>query len=92
MDDDWIRKNVRCCACGGSLEDSKHINLVALDKVASWKFPTWGNVLTKQPLIHAVAIVCDKCIDKGVQPKFAVEWNDNGNVKYHKIEELPNIS
>jgi len=63
--DEKIKKYVRCCACGGSLESSKFINGVTLNKLATWKHLTWGNVLVvdKYSEPRATAILCDNCVD-----------------------------
>jgi len=89
-----IRENVRCCACEGSLQNSKFINGVCLDKLATWKHPTWGNILVKDkyPEPRATAILCDDCIRKKRKAKYAVEWNkDYSQVKYHKVEDLKDL-
>ena len=90
----WIKDNVRCCACGGSLKRSRFINMIALDKLATWKWPVWGNVLllNKYPMNRAIAILCDKCIEKNRKPKYAVEWDMKHNsVKYHLIKNLKDL-
>ena len=89
-----IKKYVRCCACGGSLESSKFINGITLNKLATWKHPTWKNILVKDkyPEPRATAILCDNCIEKHAKPKFAVEWNlDEGIVTYHDIKQLKDL-
>ena len=86
--EEWIRKNVRCCACGGSLRNSKHINGIILERKAKWKNNTWGNVIVGVSG-YAIAIVCDECVKKRVEPKFAVEWSDDKKeVRYHPVDEL----
>jgi hypothetical protein len=90
----FIRKRVKCCACQGSLKNSKHINGICLDKLATWELPVWGNILLKDlhPEKRALAILCDECIDKKRNPKFAVEWDENyENVKYHPVESLQDL-
>jgi len=86
-----IRRKVKCCACGGSLEKSSHINMVALMKVAKWKFPVWGNLLIRVWGL-AVAVLCDDCVKAKKKPKYAVEWNDDLSVvKYHPVESLEDV-
>jgi len=90
--EDWIRKNVKCCACGASLKNSKYINGVLLERKARWKTNTWGNFIVGLSG-YAVAIVCDECVKKKAKPKFAVEWSDDKKeVRYHPVEELEPIS
>ena len=89
-----IRSSVHCCACGGSLESSRFINSLALNKLATWKYPTWGNILVhdKYPEPRATAILCDRCIRENQQPKYAVEWTSNySEVIYHKVEQLKDL-
>lgn len=84
-----ISKLCKCCACEGSLESSNHINWVQIDKKATWKFPTWGNLLTDHDGM-AVAYICDDCAS-GKKPeqglKFAVEF-EGTTVIYHDLELL----
>jgi len=89
-----IKQNVKCCACGGSLQNSKFVNGVCLDKLATWEHPIWGNILVKDkyPEPRATAVLCDDCIRKKRKAKFAVEWNkDYSQVKYHKVEDLKDL-
>lgn len=95
MHDQKIKDDVKCCACGGSIADSRIINFVCLPKLATWIYPVWGN-----PVFGALgfgfgfasAIVCDKCIRKKADIKFAVQWDDGVlNVKYHPIDKLEDI-
>jgi len=90
----WIKENLHCCSCGGSLQDSEHINIICLDKLATWQYPRWGNVLVheKYPMNRASAILCDRCIQEKQPAKYAVEWNnERTQVKYHKVEDLKDL-
>jgi len=90
----WIRENVKCCACGRPMKNSKNINGICLDKLATWENPVWGNILVKEkyPEKRAVAIICDDCVAKKSKIKFAVSWsNEYTNIQYHKIEELKDL-
>ena len=89
-----VRKNVKCCACGGSLKSSKFINGICLNKLADWKHPVWGNVLVKDkyPEPRAISILCDHCIEDKRQPTYAVEWSDDySKVTYHRVEDLKDL-
>ena len=85
-----IRK-INCCACGGSLKDSKHINGICLNKKAAWVFPVWGNVLVKDSHGRATAFVCDQCLENKATPKFAVEFRKDGGAIYHPVEDLESV-
>jgi len=90
----WIKDTVRCCACGGPLQDSRHINIVCLDKLATWKYPNWGNVLVmdKYPMKRASAILCDRCVKENREAKYAIEWdNEHTYARYHKVKNLKNL-
>jgi len=87
----WIRRTVKCCSCGESLRSSRHINVVCLDKEATWKYPSWGNVLVmnKYPMNRASAILCDRCIKENREAKYAIEWdNEHTYVRYHLVKKL----
>lgn len=90
---DWkilVKRKVKCCACGGSLNDSDHINLVALDRAATWLMPVSGNALTGLETKQAVAVLCDSCANTGkAKIRYAVEWTEHiREVIYHEYEEL----
>ena len=91
---EWIKANVRCCSCGGSLESSRHINILCLNRLATWEWPRWGNILVmdKYPVNRAPAILCDRCVEENREIKFAIEWdNERTYVRYHKVEELQEL-
>lgn len=92
---DWVKARVRCCSCEGSLQSSRYVNMVALLKEATWKYPVHGNILVypKYPTNRAVAVLCDRCIDQRREPKYAVEWDkDRTQVEYHRVEGLKNLA
>lgn len=92
--EDFIREKIKCCSCGGSLKNSKYINAICLDKLATWDYPVWNNILVedKYPEKRAVAYVCDECVENGKEPKYAVEWDEERKtVKYHPIDELKDL-
>ena len=91
MDIEEIREHVKCCACGAEMKKSRYINSICLDKKATWKNNTWGNVLVPGSGGRAVAIVCDECIEQKTGPEFAVEWDDDFEVRYHRITELEDV-
>lgn len=100
---DWeafIRKNGKCCACEGSLASSSMINMGQMDRLATWKHPIAGNVLSSDKRPRAVAIVCDTCFDDiaemgekgGEKIKLAIEWNpEEKRIVYHKVEDLEKL-
>ena len=90
--EEWIKNNIKCCACCKPLKDSKYINGVLLERKAKWKNNTWGNVIAGVSG-YAVAIVCDECVKKKVKPKYAVEWDDDKKeIRYHPVSELEPMS
>jgi len=86
-----IKEKVKCCACGGSLANSKEINIICLMKEAEWKHPTWGNVILGVYGL-ASAIFCDDCLKKGKKAKWAIEWDQQTlETKYHPVEKLKDV-
>lgn len=91
MDEDWIKKNIKCCACGGSLENSRFINIVKTEKLATWKYPVSGRVDIPDYEPRAVAIVCDECIKNKKEIRHCIEWERSSYlIKYHNIKSLKN--
>ena len=91
---EWVKANVRCCSCGRSLQNSRHINVLCLNKLATWEYPRWGNILVmeKYPTNRASAILCDRCVNENREIKFAIEWdNERTCVRYHKVEGLMDL-
>lgn len=90
MSPEQIRERVRCCACGGMLRRGT-INMVGLEKIATWKYPVAGNFVTGESG-RAVAIVCDGCVRRKKEPTRAVEFrsasDDKVEVHYHRLETL----
>ena len=84
-----VKQNVKCCACEGSLEGTKHMNICITGKVAHRLFPTASNVLIQNAPHNAVAIVCDNCIEAKTSIKFVIEAEPGyTKVIYHKLEDL----
>jgi len=97
----------KCCACEDPLKNSKHLNLVTLDKAANWEFPTWGNVSAKREEdrkgVRAVAIICDDCVEHKTVIKFAIDVKVVGNdpqeseaitetvIRYHDVTTLKDM-
>lgn len=91
MNPEDVKRKVKCCSCGTPLRNSKHINIVFLQKMANWEWPSWGNILVGV-WGFACAVLCDDCVKHKKKPKFAVEWNEDLSViKYHPIEELDDM-
>jgi len=94
MDVRKVKEKVNCCACGEPMKSSKHINMVGLDKRATWEYPSWGVMSAShsyEPL-RACAILCDNCVKRGKLPRFAVEWSENcETVEYHPIDDLEDL-
>ena len=70
--------------------------MVCLDKLASWEYPCWGNVLLRDvPVNRASAILCDRCIEEKREIKHAIEWDtEHSYVRYHNVtylKDLPRI-
>jgi len=97
----------KCCACENPLRNSKHLNLITLDKAANWEFPTWGNILAKREEdrigVRATAIICDDCVEVKTVIKFAIDVEIVGHdpqkseaitetvIKYHDVTTLKDM-
>jgi len=92
MDEDWAKKNIKCCACGGTLETSRFMKAVEIEKLATWKYPVLGRIDIPDYGPRAVAIVCDECIQKKEKIRRCIEWEDSPyQIKYHDIESLEDV-
>lgn len=81
--------SANCCACGGPMRGSRHLNVVVLNKKARWKYPVGGNILDKK-LSRAVAVLCDDCIAAEKKPVLAIEFAGAGLV-YHAVSHLEDL-
>ena len=91
--EEWVEqisKGVKCCACCKPLKNSKSIHIVFLEQKAKWKDNTWDCSIAGISGC-AIAVVCDECAKKGIEPKYAVEMSSRGEVRYHPISELEPI-
>ena len=92
--DKWVLEKAKCCACGEPLKDrTKTLNLVAMPYLAEWKNPTWGNVLTGLPCIHAIAIVCDHCLANQGKIQWCIELDEERQyIAYHPKSKLKEVN
>jgi hypothetical protein len=88
MELDLIKKKGKCCVTGKPMSTSEHINMVQLHFRAWWKYPVWGNILTKVPAAMALAFVHDEAIGGNRvlidKVKYGVEFSD-GDIIYHDV-------
>jgi len=92
----WIRRSIKCCACGGTLETSRYINVVGLKKLATWKFPVIGHIDIPGYKPRATAIICDECVQNNEEVRFCIEWQESlykepHRVTYHDVDTLEDI-
>jgi hypothetical protein len=85
-----IRTKGKCCATDLPISTSESINLVGLNKIATWKFPIVGNVLTGEhgkaaALVHDDAINPDGSLKCEI--KYAIEFKGD-DILYHPIDQL----
>lgn len=66
--------------------------MVSLQKMATWNYPTWGNLLVEGSTGRAVAIICDTCVDNTPRPKIkkAMEVTEE-IIRYHDVDELEDV-
>lgn len=92
MDECWVRKNVKCCACGGTLETSEFINIKETDKRATWKYPVFGHIDIPGYEPRAAAIVCDGCLQRKEKIRRCIEWEGTSYlITYHDIDSLEDV-
>jgi len=83
----------KCCACDKLLNDTEKIHLVPLEKKASWKAPTLGNILAGENG-QACATICNPCWKEKRTVQYAVEYQPDVpglpgiNMVYHRIDNL----
>ena len=85
-----ISEGVKCCACCKPLKNSKNLHIVFLERKAKWKDNTWGTIAGTSG--YALAVVCDECAKRGIEPKYAVEMSSKGEARYHPVNELEPMS
>jgi len=91
--EEWVERiseGVKCCACCKPLESSKNLHVVLLERKAKWKDNTWGTIAGTSG--YALAVVCDECAKRGIEPKYAVEMSNKSEVRYHPVNELEPMS
>ncbi len=75
-----LQKSGQCCMCEGSMASTRRLNMVQLNKKASWKFLTWTNILIDNAGDRAVAVICDSCAETrlvpGAQCRYALELQE----------------
>lgn len=82
----------KCCISERPLADCQSVNVIQTDYVATWKYPSMGNILIPGDYNHATAFIHDdyapkKAGDKIADIKFVVEFK-NDTVIYHPVESL----
>lgn len=95
--DELTRKLLKkqCCACGGIIKDhGKNINLVGLDRLATWTYPSkihpsMETIITKEKG-RAVAVICDICAENKTEIQYAVQLEKN-DVVYFPVSTLKKI-
>jgi hypothetical protein len=65
----------KCCACNCIIgENGENINIVQLPRIATWKYPVGGNILTGAR-DRAVAVVCNVCIENNAPINYAIRFD-----------------
>jgi hypothetical protein len=79
-------RQARCGGCGARV--GVPINLIGLDRLATWDFPRIGTVMGGRAR-RAVGVLCSACLDAGGYPKEAIEFDpESGEVHYHAVDTL----
>jgi len=83
--------NAPCCAGEGHTvrQGGSHINVVQLDRLATWPFMTAINVLVAKSRDYplAAAVVCDRCLETKADIKYAMkgEPGPDGEPVYTRV-------
>ncbi len=89
MNLEQVKECGKCCVTGKPLSTSEFITAVQLPYKATWKYPTWGNLLLKC-YDRAIAYVHDDAIVNGELTGpilYAVEFQDD-EIVYHDVSTL----
>lgn len=88
-----------CCICEKPMNMGKTVNMVSLQKKATWAYPTHGNIIVGTQGM-ALSVVCDHCVEvdehgnltalKG-EIQNAVELTNDNRIIYHPIKILADV-
>jgi len=87
---EMLLRDAKCCACGNTMSTFPHLNIVPLNKKATWKKPVWDNLLLKpnyRQIPRAVSLLCDACIKNSRQATEVIEV-EGKEIRYHKVADL----
>lgn len=91
--ENFIKQNIKCCACGGTLETSKVLNILVTKKIATWKYHIFGVLDCPGYPPKAMAFVCDECRKNEVKIRHCIEFEvSTGQVTYHDVDSLEDIN
>ena len=63
---EFLKAHALCGVCRCPVRTSEYMNVVTLDKIATWEFPTSSSFYVKGDVKHATSLVCDGCIGKHI--------------------------
>lgn len=91
----FLKRKARCCITGRSMQSSRHVNLIMLDRICTWDHPYSQNLFIPEDPRHAIAVVHDCTFDKetnSFKGKIirAVEIKGD-QIIYHPVEDLDKI-
>lgn len=91
IDGNQILKKAKCCVCEVDMIDSAHCNVMELPYVATWDYPRMRNLFSPDKTYHAVACICDNCIQAGkalTGIRWALQFTKDGEIIYLDIQKL----
>jgi len=79
-----------CCACNEIIKgDDPDASVVLVDKLATWEYPSWGNVLEGSGG-RASASLCGRCTNEERPPKYAIRNEGEVHIRV-PLDELEDL-
>lgn len=78
-----------CCACDEMIMDDPDASVVLVDKLATWEYPSWGNVLEGSGG-RASASLCGRCTNEERPPKYAIRNEGEVHIRV-PLDELEDL-
>ncbi|HUV45138.1 MAG TPA: hypothetical protein VMW13_09950 [Dehalococcoidales bacterium] len=78
-----------CCACDEMIMDDPDASVVLVDKLATWEYPSWGNILEGSGG-RASASLCGRCTNEERPPKYAIRNEGEVHIRV-PLDELEDL-
>ena len=79
-----------CCACNEIIKgDDPDASVVLVDKLATWEYPSWGNILDGSGG-RASASLCGRCTTEERPPQYAIKNEGEAHIRV-PLDELEDL-